>query len=230
VRRPLGALIIVIILSTLAASAYASDSTCFGTPSKGKLQGGVSLPESGTNFQSYSWLGYLLHRTYVHSAVKHIIVDAYKELERQLADKKFVYGESGWPSGGSFKPHKTHQNGLAVDFMVPVVNKSGDSIPLPTGIFNKFGYGIEFDNKGKRRDYRIDYEAMAAHLKILNQQAIKKGYGIKLVIFDPKLQKYLFKTHFGGYLKKHMHFTTKRAWVRHDEHYHIVFDVPCKPM
>lgn len=209
---------------------YAAESTCFGSPSNGRLEGGVSLPKNGSNFHSYSSLGYLLRRTYVHSAVNAIVVATYGELQQQLPGKVFVYGETGWPSGGSFKPHKTHQNGLAVDFMVPVMDKSGHSLPLPTGILNKFGYSIEFNSKGKHSDYAIDFEAMATHLMLLRRQSVKKGYGIKRVIFDPKLQPYLFNTRHGDYLKTHLKFTTKRAWVRHDEHYHVIFDVPCEPM
>jgi len=33
--------------------------------------------------------------------------------------------------------------------MVPVLDKKGKSVPLPTGIFNKFRYNLEFDKKGK---------------------------------------------------------------------------------
>ena len=65
---------------------------------------------------------------------------------------------------------------------------------------------------------------------VLHQQSVKQGYDIKLVVFDPKLQPYLFKTRFGNYLKTKLKFTTKRAWVRHDDHYHVVFDVPCESM
>jgi penicillin-insensitive murein endopeptidase len=110
------------------------------------------------------------------------------------------------------------------------MDESGNSIPLPTNVSNKFGYNIEFDDKGKRSDYDIDYEAMATHLMRLHQQSVKHGYDIKLVVFDPKLQSYMFKTKFGNYLKTKIKFTAKRAWVRHDDHYHVVFDVPCEPM
>ena len=223
-------LALVLALSTLPAITPAMASTCFGTPSNGKLKDGVSLPKSGANFKSYSSPGFLLHRTYLHSAVKDIVVAAYRELELRLPGKVFVYGETGWPSGGSFKPHKTHQNGLAVDFMVPVIDKSGDSIPLPTGFLNKFGYGIEFDNQGKQGDFDIDFEAIAMHLMLLHQHSVEMGYGIKLVVFDPGLQTYLFKTSIGKYLKTNIKFTTKRAWVRHDDHYHVIFDVPCEPL
>ena len=78
-------------------------------------------------------------------------------------NKLFKYAETGFEAGGKFKPHKTHQNGLSVDFMVPVVNASGESVHLPTHPFNRFGYDIEFDKDGRLDEWRIDYEAMAAH-------------------------------------------------------------------
>ncbi|MDX1488081.1 MAG: hypothetical protein R3268_07770, partial [Acidiferrobacterales bacterium] len=50
------------------------------------------------------------------------------------------------------------------------------------------------------------------------------------VIFDPKLQPYLMRTKYGEYLRKHVRFSKKQSWVRHDEHYHVDFDVPCTEM
>ena len=45
------------------------------------------------------------------------------ELERTQPGVKFVYGETGWPDGGPMPPHRTHRNGMSVDFMVPVRDK-----------------------------------------------------------------------------------------------------------
>lgn len=112
------------------------DSVCYGTTSKGSLERGVKLPSSGPNFESYSSLGEMLGRTYVHSAVKEIIVDAYKRLETMAPGKVYKFGEIGFASGGPFKPHKSHQNGLSVDFMTPVINGNGKSVTLPTHPFN----------------------------------------------------------------------------------------------
>jgi penicillin-insensitive murein endopeptidase len=44
------------------------------------------------------------------------------------------------------------------------------------------------------------------------------------------LQKHLFATAEGAQLKNLLTFSTKQAWVKHDEHYHVDFDVPCKPL
>jgi penicillin-insensitive murein endopeptidase len=69
---------------------------------------------------------------------------------------------------------------------------------------------------------------MAAHIVALHSEAKKLGYDIWRVIFVPELQPNLFKTKYGVYLKDNIQFSTKRSWVRHDEHYHVDFVVPCQ--
>lgn len=54
--------------------------------------------------------------------------------------------------------------------------------------------------------------------------------GIALVIFDAPFLPELFATPRGPYLREHLKFMKGRPWVRHDEHYHVDFDVPCKPL
>ncbi len=222
--------IIIFILIPTWAFPTEIDSICYGTTSKGRLEGGISLPKSGKNFISYSFGGNLLGRTYVHRKIHDIILKAYKNLETSYPEKVFMYGETGWENGGRFRPHKTHQNGLSVDFMVPVLNNSGKSVYLPTNLLNKFGYAIEFDNDGRFKNYIIDFEAIAEHLIELHKVATAAGIEISIVIFDPKLQPYLFKTQNGEYLKNNLKFSKKLSWVRHDEHYHVDFKLDCRPL
>ena len=146
---------IFIFFFSIPSVGIAKESTCFGTTSKGKLENGCKLPYSGDNFSSYSRLGSTIGRTYVHCKVSDIILSSYKSLNEKYPDIVFVYGETGWSSGGQFRPHKTHQNGLSVDFMVPVKDKSGKSVPLPTNAFNKYGYNIEFDTTGICKDLEL---------------------------------------------------------------------------
>lgn len=207
----------------------ATESRCYGTTAAGWLENGVKLPSQGKNFVSYSVTAELLGRTYVHSSVKAIVVAAYKSLESEQPDKVFKYAETGFKNGGIFKPHKTHRNGLSVDFMTPVVNSAGQSVHLPTHAANRFGYDIEFDKQGNYQDLSIDYQALAAHLVALHKQAKKAGYDLWRVIFDPDLQPNLLKTPDGDYLRKNIQFSKNRAWVRHDEHYHVDFLIPCEP-
>ncbi|MCG7499712.1 penicillin-insensitive murein endopeptidase [Vibrio sp. Of7-15] len=219
----------LLVLSFVPFSLNAAQSTCYGTTSNGRLEQGVQLPVDGENFTHYSYLARFAGRTYVHSTVKEIMMNAYQVLETEQPDKVYKYAETGFEEGERFRPHKTHRNGLSVDFMTPVINESGQSVHLPTHPFNKFGYNIEFDEKGQYDDLRIDYVAMAAHIVQLHKQSKAMGYDLWRVIFDPKLQPHLFTTEYGEYLKKNVQFSKKRSWVRHDEHYHVDFLIPCEP-
>ena len=206
----------------------ANQSICYGITSSGRLEKGVQLPSSGNNFVGYSTIARLAGRTYVHSEVNEIIITAYKSLEEQLPGKVFKYAETGFKAGGKFKPHKTHQNGLSVDFMTPMISPEGVSTHLPTNPLNKFGYNIELDSQGNLGDLETDFNALAAHIVELDKAAKLKGYKLWRVIYDPKLQPYLYATKYGKYLNDNIQFSQKRSWVRHDEHYHVDFEIPCK--
>ena len=220
---------ILTLVVSFAASATKLESACFGTVSNGHLENGVKLPSDGKNFKAYSSLGVSLGRTYVHSKVAEIVVAAYSALEMSAPEKLFIYGETGWSSGGRIRPHKSHKNGLSVDFIVPVTDSAGRSIYLPTGVSNKFGYNIDFDANAKLEGYTIDFEAIAEHLYQLNVGAKAQGAGIALVILDPPYLPKLFATKRGQYLKDNINFMKGKAWIRHDEHYHVDFSVTCKP-
>lgn len=221
-----------IVAAALVASTCfpaLAESTCYGTPSKGRIEGAVQLSKSGPNYSAYSGLGVSLGRTYVHEKVRDIVTAAYSALASAAPGKVFVYGETGWKSGGRLRPHRTHKNGLSVDFFVPVTEASGKSVPLPISALNKFGYEIDFDAEGKSKSLVIDFEAIGEHLYQLSLAAEKAGAPIALVIFDPPYLPKLFATKHGEFLRHNINFMKGRAWVRHDEHYHVDFGVPCKP-
>lgn len=228
IMKYLYAIIFLLFCSLPAIAEDIKESMCYGTTDKGRIENAWKLSVAGRNFSAYSSIGATLGRNYVHSKVYKTAIDAYKDLEEKKPGKTFVYGETGWRHGGRFRPHKSHQNGLSVDFFVPVVDATGKPATLPTGPFNKFGYAIEFDARGKYQDYSIDFEIMAAHLFALKRAADKHGIGIWRVIFDNDFQKLLFKTSRGKELQSLMTFSTKKPWVRHDEHYHVDFVVPCR--
>ena len=219
---------IFILILIIPSLSFAQQSICYGSTKDGRLENGVQLPSEGKNFIGYGLVGRLAGRTYVHSAVNDIVVSAYKLLEVDQPDKVYKYAETGFKEGGKFSPHKTHQNGLSVDFMTPVINEKGESVHLPTNPLNKLGYNIEFTDAGVYDGLSIDYEALAAHIVALHKRAIASGYDIWRVIFDPALQSNLFDTSYGDYLKANIQFSKKRSWVRHDEHYHVDFSVPCR--
>ncbi len=222
---------LLLTLLCLPLVGHGETSTCYGTTANGRLENGVQLPESGANYIGYSTIARFAGRTYVHSVVRDVIVAAYADLAREQRQKVYKYAETGFDEGGEFWPHKTHANGLSVDFMTPVIDASGTSVHLPTHPLNKFGYDIEFDANGHYDGVTIDYEAMAAHIVALDRQAKRHGHGLWRVIFDPELQPNLYEAangRYADYLRANVTFSEKRSWVRHDEHYHIDFSVACK--
>ncbi len=54
-----------------------------------------------------------------HSKVYQTLIDSYKECQRTCPDVDFKIMECSNKKGGQMLIHKTHQNGLSVDFMIP---------------------------------------------------------------------------------------------------------------
>ncbi len=219
--------VLVALWVLLPAASVAAESRCFGTPAKGRIENAARLPLRGDNFQSYSVLGWGLGRTYVHDRVHEVLLDAFAELAEATPETVFVYAETGLRNGGRFYPHRTHQNGLSVDIMVPV-RRNGESALLPLSATNRFGYDIEFDDRGQYGDYRIDFDALGQLLYALHRSAARHGVGIERVIFEVPLQAHLFKSERGADVRRNLSFSKRQAWVRHDEHIHIDFRVPCR--
>jgi penicillin-insensitive murein endopeptidase len=197
-----------------------------GSPSNGRLENGKRLPTSGRNFVAYSRLATLLGRNSVHSAVRDVVLDAYALLETSAPGWRFTYGETGWPGGGRFRPHRTHQNGMSADFMVPVRDaSSGQPVGFPSSVMNKFGYGLEFDRLGTLETHRIDFEILARHLAALDVASKRHRLVITRVILAPEYLPLLWATETGRKLRQRLPFLETPAWIRHDEHFHVDFAV-----
>lgn len=219
---------IIAVLLLFTINSYAQDSLCFGNTSRGYIENAVQLPIRGDNFVVYNKLGYLLGRNYVHSKVLDVVIGTYSELAHKYPEIKYKYGETGWENGGNFEPHKTHQNGLSVDFMVPVVDKQGKSTYFSSDLSNKFGYGVEFNKKGKFENISIDFEAIALHLAHLHKVSLQQDIEIWRVIFAPEFRVKLLQTSQADYLRNNIKFMGNKAWIRHDEHYHVDFELKCR--
>ncbi len=207
-----------------------AESECFGNPNNGRLHNGWQLPASGKNFHAYSSLGVVAGRNFVHSKVYRIVLEAYEILQKTNPKIMYVYGETGFKDGGLFRPHKSHRNGLSVDFFVPVVDSKGVPSELDIGINNKLGYNLEFNSSGQLGDLSIDFESIAKHLDALFTAAKNQHSGIEVVIFEPRYQALLLATPTGANIKNKIRFSMQKPWVRHDEHYHVNFRVPCSAL
>jgi penicillin-insensitive murein endopeptidase len=219
----------IAVLTVLAcASTAAAASVCYGTPSHGRLQDGVQLPVSGKNFAAYTSMGAQLGRTWVHADVAQAMLAAWQQLETAAPGVRYVYGETGHAAGGPMPPHRTHEAGISVDFMVPVRDATGQSVRLPASALNKFGYAWEFNDAGKAAGLTIDFEALGAHLLALDRAGKQWHAPVQRVIFDPRLMEHLFKTRHGAALRA-LPFMRQKPWIRHDEHYHVDFAIACRP-
>lgn len=219
--------VVLLVLGSMAGLGQTS--RCYGTPADGRLVGGVKLPLNGPNFRAYSQLAHTLGRVYLHDRVADLVIATYQALETSRPETMFVYGETGWKHGGSFRPHRTHQNGLSVDFMVPVLDEKGSPTDLPTYALNRYGYGIEFDDGGRFNGLQVDFVALADHLYQLHRLATARGIGISKIFLDPAFHTDLARTRNWQYLRANLPFSPNRQWVRHDDHYHVDFSLLCEP-
>jgi penicillin-insensitive murein endopeptidase len=155
-----------------------------------------------------------------------VILEAYAEVAKAHPELTFVYGETAWPTGGRLYPHRTHQNGLSVDFMMPVRDRTGAPVQMPTWPWQRYGYDLEFDTAGRRGELTIDFQAVAVHLTALEAAARRHGTRISLFILAPEYYERLWATDAGAPLRGRLPALPSRAWVRHDDHYHIDFAPP----
>ena len=75
-------LAVLLLLGSALSHAGEPASQCFGSTAAGRLENGWALPGEGPNFQAYSQLAALAGRTYVHSRVHAVVVDARQACRR----------------------------------------------------------------------------------------------------------------------------------------------------
>jgi penicillin-insensitive murein DD-endopeptidase len=188
------------------------------------------LPSKGRNYCTYSRFLSAIGRTHVHEKVRDAMLKSCKILEKRQPNVTFVYGETGWKNGGNFWPHRTHRNGLCVDFIVPVREVANQKKPTTMflWVLNAWGYNTRFDEVGCNASYSIDFYAIIEHLCALQESCQLFSLRIKQVIFDQPLLTLLKKEDVHQKLKT-IPFADFKAWVPHDSHYHIEFEIIKKP-
>lgn len=203
-------------------------STSLGTVSNGKLENATLIPFKGENYEYFDVASYLGGRAFTNSKVAEITVDTYKSLRNQGVMRHFKVMEFSNKHGGKMYPHRTHQNGLSVDFMMPLRKDGKPYYELD----NKGAshYLMDFDTEGNYEEDKtvsIDFDMAAQHILELDKQARKKGMRIQKVIFNTDLKDELFASKFGGELKTSGIYITKNLSKLindlHDDHYHVDF-------
>lgn len=199
-----------------------------GTVSNGSLKNGRIFPFKGPNFIYFDSASYLDKHAFTHERVHRAVLETYKRFETILPEFEFGLMECSNEHGGKIWPHRTHQNGLSVDFMSPLL-KNG----APNTDFNTTGlphYLMDFDENGVYTEnpaYAIDFNLVAQHILTLNEEAKKQGLKIDKVILKIDLKDNLFATEYGKKLQTSgIYFATKLSDLidsLHDDHYHVDF-------
>lgn len=199
-----------------------------GLVSGGSLENGKLLPFAGDNFHYFDTTSYLYGRAFVHSKVKAILLDSYKALNLTVPNHEFVVMETSNKCGGKLDPHRTHQNGLSVDFMVPLIKNGVEYTELDN--LGGSHYLMEFDDSGRYKEdttVHINFEIIAQHILEVNKQAKNNGFKIEKVILKLDLKDELFSCKYGEELKKSgIYFAQNLTPIVnsvHDDHYHIDF-------
>lgn len=204
------------------------ESRSIGTVGHGRLENGRILPFSGKNFHYFDTNSYLQNRCFVHEKVLQTLIGSYRRLESITPGNEYGIMECSKEHGGRIYPHRTHQNGLSVDFMTPLLK---DGKPF-TGLDHTgpMHYLMDFDNDGRYNEdptVTIDFETMAAHLLVVIDEAAKNGLRVEKIIWKMQLRDELFATEQGKQLRKTGVYVTTHLGplinALHDDHYHVDF-------
>lgn len=204
-------------------------SKSIGTVSNGKLVNGKLFPFYGPNYTYFDVRSYLAGRGFIHSAIRDIVLASYKQLEIEKPERHFYIMECANEHGGKIYPHRTHQNGTSVDFMMP---KLKDGKPYTE--LDQLGgdhYWLTFDDDGKYSEdssIEIDFNLIAKHILLLNEKAKSFGYKVSKVIIKIEFKDELFATEYGKKLKESGIYVVRNLSPLinslHDEHYHLDFE------
>lgn len=214
-------------LNTINEDSLPSSSE--GVVSNGRLKNGKLIPFYGSNFQYFDSISYMSNRAFVHDQVRSTILATYGLLEKDYPQRKFYIMECSREHGGEMFPHKTHQNGMSVDFMMPLIKDDKAYFGLDT--IGADHYWLSFDNSGKYnkdKSISIDFETVALHILRLNEAAKSFGLKVAKVIIKIELKDELFLGEQGKRLKEsNIYVVQKLSPIinsLHDDHFHIDFE------
>jgi len=204
------------------------ESISLGKSSSGKLENAYLMPYRGKNFKYFSPFSYfIMNNGYTNSRVYRTLLESYETMSKIYPKQRFYIMECSDKSGGKLSLHKTHQNGMSIDFMVPKKRKKWRLEYNEIGLLH---YLLEFDPKGFLNfdsNVEIDFEMMGKHILSLDDSARKNGLKIRIVILKLNLKDDLYNTEAGKEIKRrNIYFAQSLPkWTNkmHDDHYHIDF-------
>ena len=205
-------------------------SISLGTVSNGSLQNGKLIPFKGKNFYYFDTSSYINERAFVNDKLKKVIIATYKQLDTLFPSRNFVVMECSNKNGGKISPHKTHQNGLSIDFMIPLMKNNKAYYALDSLGANH--YLLNFENNGcysQDKSISVDFNLLAKYISTIEKNARKQGLKISKVILKTEYKNHLFASTNGENLKKmNIYFAmslTPLLNALHDDHFHVDFEL-----
>jgi penicillin-insensitive murein endopeptidase len=203
-------------------------SAAIGTVGNGTLKHAKLMPYKGENFIYFDRDSYLAGRAFLHGSVRNSVLTTYDSLHKALPHRYFNIMECSNENGGEMFPHKTHQNGMSIDFMMPLLKDDKPYYALDT--IGTEHYMLSFDDDGEySRDstVSIDFNLVARQILLLDYFARQSGLNIFKVIIKIELKDELFATEYGKLLKASDIYVVQGLSPLinslHDEHFHIDF-------
>lgn len=237
-KRLIRNLIVILVLIALAYACgpnmfyrNAGTSESVGTTGNGTLKNAWQISYKTSNSKYFSFISYYFAGVgYVHSSLYKTLTDTYKTCESSCPGIQFRIMECSLKNGGKTLLHRSHKNGLSVDFMVP---KMKDQKQVKR--YDKMGlwhYLLNFDAEGRltlNKDVVIDFETMGRHILALDDAARKNGLAISKVILKIDLKDEFYSTKSGKEVKKRgIYFARNLSEILnkvHDDHYHVDFKI-----
>jgi penicillin-insensitive murein endopeptidase len=199
-----------------------------GKVSSGTLKYGYLLPYVGDNFWYFDADSYLGGRAFTNNLVYSSIIDSYATL-KEKSNRIWCLMEASNQKGGKMAPHITHQNGLSIDFMMPLMKDQKPFYDFDDK--GKLHYLMSFDDQGISADdsnVSIDFDAVGSHILALEKAARNNGLKIKKVIIKIEFKDELYASKYGKDLEESGIYFVKGLSnlvnALHDDHYHIDFE------
>lgn len=207
-----------------------NNSISTGMPGDGTMENGKLFPFQGDNFKHFDEWSYINGRAFMNHNLRDLVLESYDSLFARFPDQYWGIMECSLKSGGEISGHRTHQNGLSIDFMTPL--KKNDSAYYGLNDIGGPHYQLEFNDEGQLRSdttISIDFVKMGEHILSLNEFAKSHGLRVKKVILMKSLKNDLYATPSGKMiLRKRIYITMNlppNVDASHDDHYHIDFEV-----
>ncbi|MBL4704915.1 MAG: penicillin-insensitive murein endopeptidase [Flavobacteriales bacterium] len=219
---------ITVYQHTIKESSEKSKS--LGSHGNGTLKHGKLMPFSGSNFTYFDTTSYVKSRAFVHDKVKKSVLAAYYACDTICPDYHFTLMECSNQHGGKIWPHRTHQNGLSIDFAMPLQKSKKQYRGLDLTGANH--YLMDFDENGvylEDKKVSINFEIVCQHILALEQACRENGLKIKKVIIKTDLKDDLYASPSGQKIKESGIYVVKKLEPLinqlHDDHYHIDFEL-----